>query len=283
MAVSLLLPLFGEDNGTIFTDYSPTPKTITRYGDAKTVTAQSKYYGSSAYFDGSGDALSVASSVGDGDFTIDFWARAVTIASTFVLFDCRATDLDANGLAFYFRHTGKLTVGGGSPFVTTEGATTLLDNVWYHCRLTRSGDTLYGYLNGTLELTRAWVASLTHPIVIGSMFNQPSGLSTGYLQDILLQTGVALVGDFTTPGRLLNSVSGTITDSLGQPCQRKVYAVSRPTDATAPQILAHGLSDPTTGAYELIVTSEDEVTRIVVSEDDEDPLLNDIVDRVIPA
>jgi hypothetical protein len=281
MAVILLLPLFGENNGTVFTDYSSTPKTITRHGDAKTVTAQSKYYGSSAYFDGSGDALSVASSVGDGDFTLDFWARAVAIASTFIPLDCRNADLDANGLAFYFRNTGKLTVGGGSPFVATEGATTLLDNVWYHCRLTRFGSTLYGYLNGTLELTCAWNVSLTHPIVVGSQFNQSSGLSAGYLQDIFLQTGVALVGDFTPPGRLFNSVSGTITDSLGQPCQRKVYAVSRPTDLTEPQILAHGLSDATTGVYALIIPSGEEVTRVVVSEDD-DPLLNDIVDRVIP-
>ena len=82
----------------------------------------------------------------------------------------------------------------------------------------------------------------------------------------------------------LTSISGVITDRLGQPCQRKVYVVSRPTDTTAPQILAHGLSDPTTGNYELTLTTvtDDEVTRVVVSEDD-DPLLNDIVDRVIPA
>ena len=79
------------------------------------------------------------------------------------------------------------------------------------------------------------------------------------------------------------SLSGTITDRFGQPCQRKVYAVSRPTDTTAPQILAHGLSDATTGVYSLIVSSADEITRVVVSEDDDDPLLNDIVDRVIPA
>jgi hypothetical protein len=81
----------------------------------------------------------------------------------------------------------------------------------------------------------------------------------------------------TIPG-----ISGTVTGRLGQPCQRKVYAISRPTDTAAPQILAHGLSDPTTGDYELIVPTGEEVTRVIVSEDD-DPLLNDIVHRVIPA
>jgi hypothetical protein len=80
----------------------------------------------------------------------------------------------------------------------------------------------------------------------------------------------------------IGAISGIITDRFGNPCQRKVYAVSRPTDATSPVVLAHGLSDATTGAYELIIPSAGEVTRIVVSEDD-DPLLNDLVDRVIPA
>ena len=81
---------------------------------------------------------------------------------------------------------------------------------------------------------------------------------------------------------IVPAIFGTITDRFGQPCQRKVYAASRPTDATAPQIIAHGLSDPVTGAYELLIPSEEEVTRVVVSEDD-DPLMNDIVHRVIPA
>jgi len=84
--VSLLMPMFGANNGTIFTDYSPTPKTITRYGDTKTVTAQSKYYGSSGYFDGGGDNREIdaatgpylatdASTAADGtpDFTVEFY------------------------------------------------------------------------------------------------------------------------------------------------------------------------------------------------------------------
>jgi len=77
------------------------------------------------------------------------------------------------------------------------------------------------------------------------------------------------------------SISGTIYDRNGDPCKRKVYAVTRPTDTTAPVILAHGLSDAVTGEYELVLSTEAEVTRVVVSEDDEDPLLNDLVDRII--
>lgn len=77
-------------------------------------------------------------------------------------------------------------------------------------------------------------------------------------------------------------VSGIITDSNGQPCQRKVYAVTRPTDGTAPEVVAHGLSDPATGEYTLGLPTTDEVSRVVVSEDDDSPLLNDLIDRIIP-
>jgi len=282
MAVSLMLPMRGDNNGTVFTDYSPVPKTIARHGEAKTVTAQSKYYGSSGYFDGSGDALTVDATFGAGDFTLDFWARAVTISDAFFPIDCRNAANDANGLVFYFRNTMKLALGVGDPLVITEGSAPLQNNVWYHCRLTRSGDTLYAYLNGSLDFTIAWSSALTHTLTIGDRFDMPGGRSAGYLQDVVIQAGVALVGNFTPPGKLLNSISGTITDRFGQPCQRKVYAVSRPIDAAAPVIITHGLSDPTTGAYELIIPSGEDVTRVVVSEDD-DPLLNDIVHRVIPA
>ena len=83
------------------------------------------------------------------------------------------------------------------------------------------------------------------------------------------------------------SISGTVTDENGNPCQRTVYAMSRPTDGSAPQVLAHGQSDPVTGEYELELPTGDEITRVVVAEDSgnpgpNDPVLPDLVDRVIP-
>jgi len=78
------------------------------------------------------------------------------------------------------------------------------------------------------------------------------------------------------------TISGVITDDMGVPTQRKVYAVTRPTDSTAPRVLAQTLSDPVTGFYSLAVYASEEVTRVVVAEGDENPLYNDIVDRVIP-
>lgn len=77
-------------------------------------------------------------------------------------------------------------------------------------------------------------------------------------------------------------ISGIVTDANGQPCQRKVYAVTRPIDGALPEVLAHGLSDPATGEYTLDIPTTAEVSRVVVSEDDDSPLLNDLIDRIIP-
>ena len=73
--VSLLLHMNGENNSISFLDSSSVPKMITRNGDAKISTTQSKFGGASAYFDGSGDYLSIPYNVafdfGSGDMTIE--------------------------------------------------------------------------------------------------------------------------------------------------------------------------------------------------------------------
>ena len=68
---------FNEATG--FRDVSSRNRNPAAYGNVAISTAQSKYYGSSAYFDSSGDYLSIAGigsdfSFGTEDFTIECWA-----------------------------------------------------------------------------------------------------------------------------------------------------------------------------------------------------------------
>ena len=76
----LLLHNNSNDSSTSFIDSSGTGKAVTANGDAKISASQSKFGGSSALFDGTGDYLSLADSddwnFGSGDFTIDGWFRA---------------------------------------------------------------------------------------------------------------------------------------------------------------------------------------------------------------
>lgn len=73
------------------------------------------------------------------------------------------------------------------------------------------------------------------------------------------------------------SVSGTITDDNGNPCQRTVRVYDRATGALIEEVL----SNATTGAYK-VVTSVAEVQRIVL-DDSAGVVFNDLIDRVIPA
>lgn len=75
--VSLLMPMNGENNSSVFLDKSSNPKPVIPYGNVKLSTNQSKFGGSSAYFDGSGDYLEISDNsifnMGAGDFTIEAW------------------------------------------------------------------------------------------------------------------------------------------------------------------------------------------------------------------
>ncbi|GMX60063.1 MAG: hypothetical protein MNSN_10890 [Minisyncoccus archaeiphilus] len=75
----LLMHMDGTDNGTVFSDQ--TGKTVTRYGNTKTVIGTKKFGSASTYFDGSGDYIDIPSSsdfeFGSNDFTIDFWIYRV--------------------------------------------------------------------------------------------------------------------------------------------------------------------------------------------------------------
>ena len=86
--LSFLSHFDGVDGSTTFTD--ETGKSIVPYGDTKISSTQSKFGGSSAYFDGSGDYLAIAASndfeFGAGDFTVECWFRVPNITGNKALF-----------------------------------------------------------------------------------------------------------------------------------------------------------------------------------------------------
>jgi hypothetical protein len=140
-----------------------------------------------------------------------------------------------------------------------------------------------GNSNWSTSRTEYWNGKICEIVFLIDTSNTNRQLVEGYLAHKWGIAGSLPSGHpYKDSAPALKTISGIIYDRNGDPCKRKVYAVTRPTNATAPVILAHGLSDAVTGEYELLVPTEDEVTRVVVSEDDADPLLNDLVDRVIP-
>ena len=89
-SVSLLLSGNGINGSTSIIDSSPSPKTVTAFGNAQISTAQSKFGGASIAFDGVSDYLTVASSAGltfgTGDFTIELWLYVISYTNAITWF-----------------------------------------------------------------------------------------------------------------------------------------------------------------------------------------------------
>lgn len=75
---------------------------------------------------------------------------------------------------------------------------------------------------------------------------------------------------------LTKTISGTIKDRMKVPAQRKAYAFRRSTG----QLIGEVLSDPTTGQYQFDVPNEEII--VIVLDDNDSPLLNDLINRVLP-
>lgn len=234
--VSLLLHCNGADNSTTFTDNSPTPKTVSANGNAKIVTGQSKFGGASAYFDGTGDYLTVPHSTGldltTGDFTIEAWVYCTAlIATTQEIIDkdgvsgssypSYALGITSDGHLWAFLGNGN----GTSPAGTTyTGSTALSVNTWHHVALVKTGSTCKGYLDGVQQWSSAAATMYngSKPLVIASYQGQTSGTSfRGYVDDLRITKGVArYIIDFTPPAATFPdigasfSISGSISESL---------------------------------------------------------------------
>lgn len=199
--VSLLLNGDGADNGTVFTDNSPSQKTVTAYGNAKTSTAQSKFGGSSIAFDGSGDYLSVPGSSGEfsfgtGDFTIEFWARWSSITSEDGI--CFGYGI---GWTLFIYPAGKLQWGRispQSPVNLLASASSVTTGQWYHIAVTRESGVVKFWIDGNASGSVSDTAnySATGALNIGK--SHAGAWFQGWIDDFRITKGVArYTGNFT--------------------------------------------------------------------------------------
>lgn len=212
-SVSLLLPMNGANNSVAFLDYSPNNFTVTPSGDAKISTAQYKFDGSSGYFDGNGDYLSIPASeslvLAAGDFTIEGWFRpASTTGDHVVIYRGAANVASGNDMQFSVYTSGTSLII--RPYVSTTDhsiiAGTVATGNWYHFAMVRKADTVMAFLNGVKSGTTKTITTLLNNnagwlTYIGDMnIGGTHAYFNGYLQDIRITKGVArYVDNFTPP------------------------------------------------------------------------------------
>jgi hypothetical protein len=214
----LLLHMEGNDGSTTFTDNSLFPKTITRVGDTKISTVQSKWGNGSGYFDGNGDYLTV----GDRNLFLDF-SKNFTIECWIYPTEISAQERELfstpyspsfyghylacyNGIAVLGLSTQEQPTIWESEGVSLSG---IVVNQWQHLAFCRQGTNLYSFLNGVLKNNKAMTRSPINQTYgsFASLFTFDSLANNafkGYSQDFRATADIArYTADFTPPAALL--------------------------------------------------------------------------------
>ena len=218
----------GAQNNT-FIDSSTNNFTITRNGN---VTQGSfSPYGDrwSAFFDGTGDFLGVASGsafdFGTGDWTIEAW---VFIAGN----TTANVDNQRDGTIFTVR-TGNTvhvqfgvlgdasTTGTGLQIYNTSAGgnmrrdVAISQNTWHHIAAVRNQNNLYIYLNGS-QVGAAFATTLSYGSSTGTVQVGQSGVTNyihtfnGYISNLRILKGTALyTSSFTPPTSPLTAITNT--------------------------------------------------------------------------
>jgi len=196
--VVLYLKGDGADNSTDIVDSSPSPKIITRYGDTKISTTQSKYGGSSIYFDGSNDYLTTPASVDftlDGDFTIEFFINISTI---------KICGIASNGFSSFISNAALILLNHSSApnkislFNKAQSENSIVAssevsvNTWYHIAFVRSGNTVTSFTNGTV--TQSATLNTIIDFSANGIFKLGEywdGNFSGYIDSLRITKGIA--------------------------------------------------------------------------------------------
>jgi hypothetical protein len=176
-------------------------RTVTVTGNAQVDTAQSKFGGASALFDGADDLLKT--SVADtfsGDFTAECWFRPANTTTAYrtliSLGDWTATGVPYN-LGQYGTNLFVAYYGVGNDILTSTAP--IAANTWYHVAIVRSGTTVTLYLNGTSVGTKT-NRSETIGNSLGYSIGNLSGLSddfNGWIDEVRISNTARYTTSFT--------------------------------------------------------------------------------------
>jgi len=198
--VSLLLHGDGPNGSTTIIDSSPSPKTVTAFGNAQISTAQSKFGGASIAFDGTGDHLIVSAQLlNPSIWTFEAWVRPTSVSGDRTLFS-QYNSTDKNRTIFSIA-SGNLRIFNGGQGLNTGSATVSADT-WHHIAFVRVGAMVTGYLNGVQDVQKTNFAgpTLSNTIIGAYDFAGFPDAFAGNMDDIRVTSGTArYTANFTPP------------------------------------------------------------------------------------
>jgi hypothetical protein len=195
-----------------------TPKAMTAGGNAKHVTAQSKFGGACAYFDGAGDYISTpdhADFYFNANWTIDFWYRFTGVLTASKLYQVyKQYSSSSNHMQIWiYSNAGGLPSGlwlfgntGGVAWANNNFAfiTPLAADTWCHLAMARSGNNIYcfkdGVQQGATYVTASFPPNIAAIVYIGQAGDSGSIDLLGWLDEYRVSNGIA---------RWTGGVSGT--------------------------------------------------------------------------
>lgn len=254
----LILPLEGDNDSTTFTDYSASPKTVTRYGDTKISTAQSKWGNGSGRFDGTGDYLTVNSNdlaIGSGNFSVGVWARVDNLTKSFQhIIETRTSD--ATGFALGVQSNGNVFLFSINAFRVQAGSVT--PNEWFYLELTKKFGNVIVRLNGA-QIGATWASGIVNYTQTLWQFGRYYGTADysmqGYLQDIHVTSGIAWPDSVGVPASALwrpTTIGGTVLVSGNGGADQVVVR-----DVATRKLAAIATPNPTTGVWTADVPESD--------------------------
>lgn len=208
----------GSQNNT-FVDSSSNNFAITRYGNATQGSLSPFGNGWSAYFDGTGDYLTMSGgsnlALGTDDFTVEFWVYMTSVANQQVFFDTRSSGTSSGShVTIYMQGAGKQITYYTSGVNAVTGSA-LTQSTWYHIALAREASNSRLFVNG-VQVGSTYVDSSeklcgANRPVIGVDGNTPTtGAVSGYISNLRILKGTALyTSNFTPPATPLTAITNT--------------------------------------------------------------------------
>ena len=203
-------------------DSSASDNAVTLNGGASVSSVESKFGGYSAYFDGTGDYLTVPDSAdwdfGTGDFTIDCWVKTTDTGEVYLF-----SRYDGGS---YLHFSVYLFLGRPSIIIRNTGATgyevnltspnTVNDGDWHHLAFVRSGDAIRIYEDGIQAAEDSDVSGLDVDFSTSAQVGADGfgdRLYTGYIDELRVSKGISRWTETFTPS---NEAYGNIVPSPPQ-------------------------------------------------------------------